>query len=92
MPYLRDLQDEKYMLLQNSQDIQACLEHVGMPKEYHDDITGIVAAIAEGEYDEIYFTESYRPYDFYALYEPASYYFELPADYNGVPIHLAWYK
>lgn len=93
MPRNYELPDnEDYILITNSQDLDATLDHIGMPEEYRQDITAAIIKVDDGEYSEVYLTESARYYDAYAEYNPPSYYFELPKDANGNPIYLTWYR
>lgn len=64
---LAALEDEKYMLILNDADIEATKEHFGIDNPY---ITGIVAEIGDGEYNEVYITEWSAPYALTAQYEP----------------------
>jgi predicted hydrocarbon binding protein len=41
-----------------------------------EDITGMVYTLGDGDYSEVYVTESSRPYDLQAIYHPLSYYVE----------------
>lgn len=73
---LRDLQEEKYYLIQTDYELSDLLDFIGLPEEYRDDITGAVVSIGDGDYDEIYLTESARYYDLQADYQPLSYYMQ----------------
>lgn len=74
MKYLRQLQGEKYTLIQTSQDLDAVLDYVGIDPEYREDITGAVVEVLDGEYGEVWFTESAAYYDLSAMYYPLSFY------------------
>lgn len=41
-----------------------------------DDITGIISDQYDGDYTEVYVTESSRPYSLQAIFHPLSYYLE----------------
>lgn len=68
---LSELQDDFYLCL-DSQDIDFICDYFSFLP--HDDITGYVGKIGEGDYVEVYITESSRPYDLQAIYHPLEYY------------------
>lgn len=74
MKYLRQLQDEKYTFIQNDTDLAAVLDCVGISPEYREDITGALVEVSDGEYGEVWLTESCAPYDLSASYYPLSFY------------------
>jgi hypothetical protein len=71
---LRNLSDEKYTLVLDSQDVSQIARDVGLPAEWISDITGAVVAICDGDYDEIWLTESSKPYDLRAEFVTPEYY------------------
>ena len=61
------LQDEKYMLLTDSQDIDdVCSD---FPELDRTAITGALVVLGDGDYDEVWVTESSTPYSVYADYD-----------------------
>lgn len=60
------LQDDKYTFLQNSQDINALCDYY--PILDRENITGAIVLVEDGEYSEVYITESNRPYELEADY------------------------
>lgn len=63
--YLSDLSDDKYQLVLDSQDLDAVLTIVHVPDEFDlliEDVTGLVVYAAEGEYVEVWATDSSKPY------------------------------
>ena len=67
--------DDRYMSLSDSQDIDFICEYYGIMK-YREDITGAMVIVGEGDYDEVWLTESSRPYSIYADYEPLDFYLD----------------
>lgn len=74
MKYLRQLQEDKYTLIQNDTDLAAVLDYVGIDPEYRDDITGALVEVLDGEYGEVWLTEDAAYYDLSAVYRPLSFY------------------
>ena len=68
---LRDLQDEMYTLVTDSQDVSFICESVGLLPEERQGITGAVVWLIDGECEEVYLTESSRPYELSARYHIA---------------------
>lgn len=68
------LQAEKYLLVSDSQNVESLLESIGFPTEYREDITAIIAKIGDGDYNELWFSESGRYYDLSADYHNLAYY------------------
>ena len=67
-----ELQNERYTLILDSQDLDSLCEYFPiLPRE---DITGAIVTVVDGEYNEVYLTESSRPYELNADYNPISYY------------------
>ena len=60
--YLDDIEGD---LVLDSQDIAAVLESIGSNET---DITGAVVQLVDGEYLEVWLTDSSRPYHVNALY------------------------
>jgi hypothetical protein len=52
---------------------ELCNYFLFLPRE---DITGVMYTIGEGDYEEVYVTESSRPYFVGAIYHPLDYYLE----------------
>lgn len=57
--YVRDLQGEQYQLLQDSQDIDAVIEHIGIKQH---DCGFLIVKTGDGEYKEIYSSAQFMPY------------------------------
>lgn len=68
---LSEIQDLEYFCT-DQQDVDFICEY--FPFLPHDDITGYVADIGDGDYEQIYVTEWSRPYDLQAIYHPLEYY------------------
>ncbi|KST63502.1 DUF6839 family protein [Mastigocoleus testarum] len=49
--YARDLQGEQYQLLQDSQDMDAVIEHIGIKQH---DCGFLIVNVGDGEYKEVY--------------------------------------
>lgn len=65
----RDLNDPKYTINLDSQDIYAIAEHSGIDMhEYGHEFTGAIVEIGDGDYNEIWLTSSRKPYDLDAVY------------------------
>lgn len=63
-----------YAMVSDSQEIQAlCENFTFLPA---DEITGALLNIKDGDYGEVYVTESSRPYSLDAIYHPLDYYLE----------------
>ena len=62
----KDLQGSKYTLLTDSQDLDALCDYY--PIIDRDLITGAIVAVEDGDYSEVYITESDKPYEIYADY------------------------
>ena len=73
---LRRLQDEKYTLIQTDYDLADLLDNVGLKAEYREDITGAIVWAHDGEYVEVWFTESAAWFDLSAMYHNLAYYQE----------------
>ena len=71
---LRALQGEKYTLIQNDRDIASTLDYIGLPHEFYQDITGAVIWAHDGEYAEVWLTESGAWYDLSSQYHNLAYY------------------
>lgn len=69
-----ELEGEEFSLLLNSQDIDDLLAY--FPMLEFQNITGALVSIGDGDYGEVYVTESSRPYDLNSIYHPLSYYLE----------------
>lgn len=64
--------DYPFQFATDSQDIEyICMLFPFLPKQ---DITGILEKVGDGDFDEIYITESSNPYMLAAIYHPLSYY------------------
>ena len=57
--HVKDLQGEQYQLLQDSQDINAVMENIGI-KQY--DCGFLIVETGEGEYKQVYSSEQFMPY------------------------------
>ena len=73
---LRALQDDKYTLIQNDRDLSALLDYCGIPTEYREDITAAVVEVLDGDYGEVWLTESSERYNLSAWYHPIKYYLD----------------
>ncbi len=68
---LNDLQGNEYIFLQNDGDIlDVASEFV---TDFAEDITGAVVKMGEGEYTEVWLTESSKPYLLSAIYHTPAY-------------------
>lgn len=72
----KELQDEKYTLVLDSQDIKSIANYAAIEEQYIDDITGAIVEMGDGDYNEIWFTEDNRPYDLDAIYRHPSYWYD----------------
>lgn len=72
---LNELDSPEFNLEMDSQDIESILEHFGSLINSNI-IKGVVASLGDGDYKEVYVTESSRPYDLSSVYHPLSYYLE----------------
>lgn len=69
--YLSDLSDSKYQLLLDSQDVAAVLESIAVPEDFDlivEELTGLVVFAADGEYKEVWATDSSKPYHINSSY------------------------
>lgn len=66
----------EYSFQTDSQDVQSVLEFVGVPTEYHNDITAAMVLVGDGDYDEVWFSESAAPWELGALWDSIEYYRE----------------
>jgi hypothetical protein len=71
---LRNLNDEKYTLVLDSQEVSQIASDAGLPAEWLPDITGAVVAIGDEDFDEVWLTESAKPYDLRAEYVTPEFY------------------
>jgi hypothetical protein len=64
----------EYDMVQNDMDLRELRNHVGNRfwRNNWGDVTGAFVKVGNGEYDEIWVTESSRPYDNSAMYEDAT--------------------
>lgn len=69
-----ELDQDDYILIQNSQDLNFWLEFVALPVEYWQDITGAIVVIGDGDLIAIWLTESSRYYDLNSTYYSLPYY------------------
>jgi hypothetical protein len=61
-----------YILLTDSQEVDAVLDHVELPEGWRrSEVTGVIVSLADGDYREVWITDSPRPYSTHALYEKA---------------------
>jgi hypothetical protein len=70
----RDLQGDDLELIQNDSDLQALLDNVSFPKKYRQYITGAIVGIEDGDYTQVWLTESGAYYSLSATYHPLSFY------------------
>lgn len=56
---VKDLQGEQYQLLQDSQDIDAVIEHIGIKQH---DCGFLIVNVGDGEHKEIYSSKKFMPY------------------------------
>lgn len=71
---LKTLDNIAYTLLTDSQDVQAVLESCGVPKEFRANITGAYVKVGDGDYDDVWLSESNSPWNLSAIYHPLSFY------------------
>ncbi len=77
---LSELSSPDFILITDSQEINSILGAFDsdFPDSYMYfnawEVTGIIASVNDGDYGEVYVTESSRPYDLQAIYHPLSYY------------------
>ena len=57
--YVKDFQGDNYTLLQDSQDIDAVMEHIGIKQH---DCGFLIVNVGDGEYKEIYSSAQFMPY------------------------------
>jgi hypothetical protein len=67
----------KHELVTDSQDVKAVCDAVGVDYDANG-VTGALVKVGEGEYEDVWLTDSARPFDNSAHYMPVSY-FNLPA-------------
>lgn len=70
----RQLQDDRYILVSDSQDVTFWLDFVAFPEEYRADVTACLVDVSDGDLNEIWFTESGAWYDLGAWYHNLAYY------------------
>jgi hypothetical protein len=78
--------------IQDTAEILAICENVGLSPEIAEDITGAVIYLDESgaDYKMIYLSESNAPYAFDAVYHPLPFYRE--GNYNpNMPIYWKWF-
>ncbi len=68
---LNDLQGNEYIFLQNDGDILDVASEFAT--DFAEDITGAVVKMGNGEYLEVWLTESSRPYELQAIYHTPAY-------------------
>jgi hypothetical protein len=51
---VRDLQDEKYTLVQDSQDVRAVLDSIGYSKRRRNSIGCLLVEVDDGDYGEVW--------------------------------------
>jgi hypothetical protein len=61
---IKDLQDPKYILVQDSQEVAAVLDSIGYrsEKEFQSSCGCLLVEVLEGEYGEVWAIDSYVPY------------------------------
>lgn len=84
---LAQLQDDKYTFIQSDYDLAATLENVGLPSAWTAHITGAVVEITDGEYGQVYLSESSAPYALSAWYHPLPYYMNSDLDRRYLPAY-----
>ena len=62
MKQIRDLQDEKYHLVQDELEKQAILESIGISSGYRNDYGCLLVEVLDGEYGEVWAIDRYIPY------------------------------
>jgi hypothetical protein len=68
---LRELGDPSYQLVTDSQDVDDILEgltYAQVGRDDREDVTGALVLMGEDDYDEVWLTESNRPYALSAIY------------------------
>ena len=68
--------DDRYTLVQTDYELADIIDYAGSPDAYRADITGAMVKVGDGDYSEIWFTESSRYYDLNAEYLPVSFWTE----------------
>jgi hypothetical protein len=58
---VRDLQDPKYILVQDELEKQAVLESINIPTGYRNDYGCLLVEVLDGEYGEVWAIESFVP-------------------------------
>ncbi len=71
---LNDLQGNEYIFLQNDGDILDVASEFAT--DFAEDITGAVVKMGNGEYLEVWLTESSRPFELSAIYHTPAYWQE----------------
>ena len=67
-----ELPGPQYILLIDSQEVDAVLDRVELPEGWRrSEVTGVIVSLADGDYREVWITDSPRPYSTHALYEKA---------------------
>lgn len=70
---LSDLDEDEYSFSELSQDIDALFDYIGTEIESRgyerDDVTVTVVVISDGDYDEVWVTDSSSPYSLSLTYE-----------------------
>ncbi len=69
-----ELQDERYTAVWDSQDVLTVCESVGLSAEDAASITAAIVEVLDGEYGEVWLSESNAPYDLTAVYRVANWY------------------
>jgi hypothetical protein len=85
-------EDEGYIFLQYSQDIESVCEFVGLDKEYSKDITGAVVVALDGDYEAVWLSESSRPYDISSTYYALPFYLDDEKNINYELLPYYWKK
>lgn len=67
------LQDEKYTLVTDSQEVREIAHYAGLSEKDADDITAAIVEVGDGEYNEIWLSESSAPWNLTAIYHEAAY-------------------
>lgn len=68
-----EIQGGEFQLLTDSQDLNDLYRYFPV---IPDDFTGAIVSVGDGDYSEVYVTESSRPYSLDAIYHPLDYYAE----------------
>lgn len=70
----RELNSENFMLIQDSTELTEIVAYVNIPQKYRADITGAIVSITDGEYSQVWLTESCAPYGLQANYHNPKWY------------------